>query len=111
MFLLDDDDDNHDVEEDEEDPGGHVGDGGEAAAEQWSHVKDGRTTEHREALRVLQINIAHFCFVRVKNDFIVENIIFVVISFFIHYRIHYPLHFKPFRYNFNDCSLCSYSKI
>lgn len=33
------------MEDDEEDAGGHVCDGGEAAAEQWSRVKDGRTTE------------------------------------------------------------------
>lgn len=39
-FLLDDDDDDDNVEEDEEDPGGHVSDGAEAAAEQWSTLRN-----------------------------------------------------------------------
>ena len=44
LLLLDDDDDDQDVEEDEEDPGRHVGDDGEAAAEQWSHVKESHSS-------------------------------------------------------------------
>lgn len=51
LALLDDDDDDQDVEEDEEEPGWHVGDGGEAAAEQWSRVKEShRGQRHKSEL-------------------------------------------------------------